>query len=141
MNDDELIEKMAKVMNVADGYDDQEGGGAYLHLARAALSVARPIIEREAFDDGVVSTFEQRAKDLASCKREATREVREAMAEAEKALEPFAKAAWLYEPDEGDGDQRIYGDDHITLGDLRRSRDALAKLRSGRVARSENASK
>jgi len=41
------------------------------------------------------------------------------------ALKPFADAADLYDPDEGDGSMADWADDGITIGHLRAARVAL----------------
>lgn len=49
----------------------------------------------------------------------------------EKELEPFAKEAERYEPDEGDDDQIAWASD-FTIGLLRRARAALASKEDGK---------
>lgn len=43
----------------------------------------------------------------------------------EKALEPFAKTAEYYEPNEGDDADHLWGENNLKIGDLRRARTAL----------------
>ena len=52
-----------------------------------------------------------------------------ALGEAREALEPFAKEAVKYDPDNGDGDMPPW-DSHavLTIGDLRKARATLAKI-------------
>lgn len=52
----------------------------------------------------------------------------EALKEAIEALAPFADEAEGYEPFEDDDEQEAW-DLHVTLGDLRRARAALAKIK------------
>jgi hypothetical protein len=106
--------------------------GAVLNAITAAYSVSaqQTQISDEAVRpdgfDAVASSALRKSAEIA-CSPAAMREV---MVEAEKALEPFEREAFTYEPDEGDSDQTLWGNIMITLGDLRRARVARAKLKS-----------
>lgn len=51
------------------------------------------------------------------------------LAEAAEGLEPFAKHADDYDPPEGDDDQQIWGAWLPTIGQLRRARELVTKLK------------
>lgn len=62
----------------------------------------------------------------ASRKAHARAEAAEAaLAKAREALKPFADIAVHYDPDEGDNNQPLWGENHLKIGDLRRARAAL----------------
>lgn len=65
------------------------------------------------------------------------------LATAEKALEPFAKEAHNWSPEENDGkvfdNQLFLGGTAITIGDLRRAREALASLSTNAVREGDDA--
>lgn len=61
---------------------------------------------------------------------EASDMIRAQAAEIERlreAMTPFAELAGSYDPDDGDGEQRLWDTNLPKIGDLRRARAALAK--------------
>lgn len=57
--------------------------------------------------------------------------LRERVGVLEKALEPFAKTAEYYEPNEGDDADHLWGENNLKIGDLRRARTALESPDNG----------
>jgi len=57
--------------------------------------------------------------------------LRERVGVLEKALEPFAKTAAYYEPNEGDDADHLWGENNLKIGDLRRARTALEGRKDG----------
>lgn len=89
--------------------------------------------------DGLLDTVEQAADAIAALEVSAARkrerynlaaarvsELEAQVRELREALEPFAKHACAYDPDESDGHLPMWGAHEIPIGDLRRARAALS---------------